>query len=110
MVKRVIRQRAFLKNLLKKNRSQRKALIQGATADQIKSIRESILNISNKNVPITKAALSKLRPYRKVLHKLAYSNPSNRVSKKLIVQRGGFLGFLLPTVLSFVASSLANGG
>jgi len=110
MVKRVIGQRKFLKSLIKKSRPRRKALIQAATADQIKSIREAILNVANQNVPIPNRNLKKLRPYRKVLTRLAFANPSPRTSKKLLIQRGGFLNVLLPTVLSFIASSLANGG
>jgi len=109
MVKRVLRQRNFLKSLIKNSPLQRKALIRTATPEQIKSIRESILNVANRNVPIPKKTLKKLKPFRKVLTRLAFSNPSERTSKKLLVQRGGFLGVLLPAVLSFVASSLANG-
>jgi len=109
MVSRIKRQRTFLKSLIKSKPRNRNQLIRGATIDQIKSIRESILNVANRNVPLKPTQLKKLKRYKKVLSKLAFANPSHTHSKKLIVQRGGFLGVLLPPVLSFLAANLTDG-
>jgi len=109
MVSRIKRQYAFLRKLVKSKPHTRIQLIRGANVDQIKSIRESVLNVANRNVPLKPTQLKKLRRYKKVLSKLAFANPTQTHSKRLIIQRGGFLGVLLLAVLSFLTASLANG-
>ena len=102
--KRVYKHREFLKSLVKTSPQKRNRIIKGATAEQLKSIQEAILNVANNNIPISPCLFKKLKPYKQVIKKIAYSKPSCVTTRKLLCQRGGFIGALIPTVLSFLAS------
>ena len=108
MVSQIKRKHNFLKKIFKSKGKSRQFLIREATPEQIKSIRESVLNVANQNVPIKPKQFKKLKRYKKILKKLAFSNPSIRTCKKILVQRGGFLSVLIPPVLSYLATTFAN--
>jgi hypothetical protein len=48
-----------------------------------------------------------LKRFRKVLHKLLEKS-SLKIKKKILIQQGGFLQFLIPAVVSGIASIISS--
>lgn len=78
----------------------RKSLLQKIDSSCIKAICECCLNTLKGNVPISKDQKKSLSRHRKVLRTLADRKVSLIKKRKLIIQKGGFLNILIPTVLS----------
>ena len=77
----------------------RKQLLQQADRDLITAICECCLNVVKGRVPLTTGQKKKLAPHKKHLRQLADKRLSHTKRKRLIVQKGGFLGALLAPVL-----------
>lgn len=85
----------------------RRALLEKANLDFIKSIVECIENVLKGNIELRKKCKDKLRRYKSILRKIFSSGNKLRAKKKLIVQNGGsFLPALLPPVISILADQL----
>ncbi len=73
---------------------------------------ECAKNVLKGCVPLTARQFKRLRRWKKTLQTLSIKKPSLKNKKKLL-QQGGFLGALLPPVLSFlgglVSSGISNG-
>ena len=85
----------------------RRALL--ASADElIKAIVECAINTLNGNHKLTIDEKSKLKEYKNRLRALVNPKISFKSKRKLLVQKGGFIVPLLPSVLSGVIGSLIN--
>jgi len=62
------------------------------------ALREISLNILNKQIPLNKKQLSKLGPHAKTIKALACGSNYKKSQKKLVVQSGGFLPYIIPIV------------
>jgi len=108
MSQRIKANKHFLKYLARSGKRQRKALLQHANPEEIKSICECMLNVYRKNVPLSNDVVDKLRPFRKTIISVGNSpKMSNLKRKRLLNQHGGaflpiLLSALLPTVLSLI--------
>lgn len=84
------------------NKKQREYFSKFLSSDQVKYCCEMCYAIQNLNFPINKKKIrSKLKRY-KTSFKLISNPRTNLTTKKKILQRGGFLGFLLSNILSSV--------
>jgi hypothetical protein len=72
-----------------------------------KAIKEILLNTVNSNVPLSKTQKNKLKKYEKIMRKLACCKYGNKGSKKkLVMQSGGFLPILIPSVIALLTGLL----
>jgi len=101
--KNIVSQQHLLKELAKKKSLYRTTILKKADNNLISAICESIYNILEGNVPLRSDQKVLLIKYKSVLRKLVQRNKI-KYKKKLLVQSGGFLGIVLPAVLSLVSS------
>jgi hypothetical protein len=89
-----------------KNKKRRNALIDIATNGEIDSISECILNILQGKVPLKPFQTKKLQKIKKYLRLLASKKCSIKNRKKILKQKGGFLGALIPVAIAAISSLL----
>lgn len=92
----------MLQLLSKCTPKQRRALIDAADDDLVKTICECAINVFNSNIPLPQRQLNKFKRYKKVLRQLCTKCVSLKTKKNLLKQRGGFLPFLIPPILSLI--------
>lgn len=99
----------LLKVLKKAKPCLRKAILHSADDEFIRSLLECILNVMNGNVPISKAYRRKLIPFKKSIRRLINRKEPLKNKRKILVQKGGFLGVLLSSLLSGLVGNLLSG-
>ena len=82
----------------------RRAIVTNSTSEQIYSVCECILNVCNGNVKLSKEDFLKLKKYKKYFNKLINKRIGIKEKKKVLVQHGGFLQFLIPAIISGISS------
>jgi len=82
----------------------RNSIILHSDNDFILTIIECVLNIMNGNVKLNDDNFKILKPYNKTFKKLLKKKISLHEKRKIITQKGGFLQFLIPAVISAVGS------
>ena len=85
----------------------RNQLIRCADRDLIHCISECCVNVLNGRVPLTPKQKSKLSRHKEKLRTLVKRKVSLR-KKKEIIQKGGFLGIILPAVASVLGGLLGS--
>lgn len=100
---RVLKNINFLKYLCTCNPKQRKASITLADPDAILALVECCINVLCGNVKLTDGQKKRLRKHRTVLRRICRKIPISK-RKHILVQKGGFLPFLLAPLLSLVSS------
>ena len=80
------------------NKSIRKSMISNASKDFITSLVDIVKRILKGNVTLSRIQLQQLQPYERLLERFTASKTGLR-SRKTLLQQGGFLGALLPTIL-----------
>lgn len=88
--------------------SVRKALLEKANPEIIKTICEISKNTLNGNSRLSTVAKNKIEKYKKQIRMLSSPKASFKSKKKLIIQNGGFLPALLGAVLSGVIGHFLN--
>lgn len=78
--------------------------ILGSNINVIKALREIAFNIVNKNVDLPIHTKRKLKNHKAVLVALSKKARSKSYRKKLVVQAGGALPFLIPLVLNLLGT------
>ena len=88
------------------------AIFKNLDSGHIDTICEFVLNILNKNIPLSNDAYLKLRPKAKYLRKILCRKISINEKKIILikkgVQKGGILQFILPFALSFLGGLLKD--
>ena len=97
----------YLKILAKCDKKMRNSILKGANKDLIHSLCECIYNILRGNVELTDSDKNQLNKYKNSLRKLLTNN-SIKEKKKILIQKGGFLQILLPSVISGLATILSS--
>ena len=97
----------YLKLLLNSNNRLQKSLIQNASKEQIYSLCEIILNILNGNIKLSDEEFKKLDKKKKLLRYLVHNKTSIK-KKKYLIQKGGFLQFLIPSLITGIASIVSS--
>ena len=95
-----------LRVLSKASPKQRKAILQYANNDLIKCLCECALNILKGTVPLTSAQKKKLQRHKNHLRALADKKTPLVKRKRVLVQKGGFLGSLIAPILSTLGGLL----
>lgn len=86
----------------------RRAIIQNADPSLINAISECCKNVLNNPAEITERALKHLKPLKNDIRKLSDKHKSVGSRRKLIVQKGGFLQYLLPFAISTLADIISR--
>lgn len=95
-----------LKSLKPKNRKQ---LLAACNKDQLRAFEEIAINLVKNTTNLTPAQLKICRKYRGPLKTLAAVKGQSDKSKRcLLVQKGGFVGALLPVIASVLGGVLAQ--
>ena len=81
-------------------------MIKGANKNQIYALCEVVLNLLNGNINLEEKYLIKLHHKRKQLRELIKKNSIKK--KKYLVQKGGFIQFLIPAIVSGLASIISS--
>ena len=89
------------------NKAIRKSMINNASKDFISSLVEVVKKILKGNVALSRLQLQQLQPYERMLERFTASKTGLK-SRKTLLQQGGFLGALLPTIIG-VLPDLING-
>ena len=104
----------FEKNLEKikvlakcKNKKLRNLLIKNSDKEVICTLCEIIDNILHGNIPLNEKTKNKLKKYKNILRKFIKKSSLN-TKKKILIQKGGFLQILIPSVISAVASIIGS--
>lgn len=97
----------FLELLCKSKCKVRKELVKNATKDQIMSICEIIFNILHGVVSLSPDDISKLSKRKETLRQLVKKRSSIK-HKKLLIQKGGFLQFIIPALITGIASVVSS--
>ena len=88
----------------------RKVLLENADKDLVDAICQCVFNLLQGNISLTNAEKEQLNKYRHSLRKIV-NKSSLKEKKKILVQHGGFLQYLIPaaiTGISEIISSLIN--
>jgi hypothetical protein len=100
----ILRQVDNLKFLSIAKPKHRSHAIDNASPDLINAICECVYNVLKMNLPLPAAQLEKLKRHKKTFCILSDKKVKIKDKKKLLKLRGGFLPFIIPAVLSLVAS------
>ena len=104
MNKRFEKNRKLLEIVGESKKKLRNSIILNSDNDFILTIIECMLNIMNGNVNLNDENFKILKPYNKTFKKLIKKKISLSNKRKIIVQKGGFLQFLIPAIISAVGS------
>ena len=104
MNKRFEKNRKLLEIVGECKKKLRTSIILNSDNDFILTIIECVLNIMNGNVNLNDENFKILKPYNKTFKKLIKKKISLNNKRKIIVQKGGFLQFLIPAIISAVGS------
>ena len=85
----------------------RKAIIRNSDKDLVDAICQCVYNVLKGNVDLSESEKHRLVLYKKTLRKLV-SKSTLKEKKKILVQRGGFLEFLIPAAISGISSIISS--
>lgn len=105
---RFIKNKEFLVLISKCQKKLRTSAINNCNKEHIYSIIECVLNVLNGNVNIDSETYNKLKPFNKVFTKLVDRKTNLKTKRKLIIQKGGFLQFLIPAIVSGLATIISS--
>jgi hypothetical protein len=94
----------FIKKFKTAGEQQRKKYLTQAAPSEIHSLCECVLNVCNGNIPINKRALVRLKPYKETLRKIS----AGKGTRKLLIQKGGFLPLIASAVLPALLGSIVS--
>jgi len=94
----------FLKDIKPR---ERKIVVNHLTRSHLKGLTEVAVNIVKSSVPLTSDELKTCRRWRKSLKLLALKRYPAKEKKK-ILQRGGFLGAILPILASVLGAVIGS--
>ena len=98
-------QLGYLDLLSRCNEKYRKAIISNADKGLITALCECVYNVLQGNIKVDEKTLQILHKYRLAIRKLCKKSCLKK-KKKILVQKGGFLQYLLPLVLSTLPTLL----
>ena len=89
------------------NPKYRKAILVHADKGLINAICEIVYNVLRNNINISESDKAKLIKHRKFLRELCEKS-SLKEKKKILIQKGGFLQFLIPAVIGGLAQIISS--
>ena len=106
MSRRVHHNAPYLHVLAKGSDKQRQALIQGANKELITCLCECALNVLNGNIHLKPSEKKRLIKYKRYIRVLSDKKIGVQKKKKVLRQKGGFLGALLTPILGALGGLL----
>lgn len=97
----------ILKVLAQSKTRYRNAILKKADKSLIQAICEIVHNVLKGNINISTQDRENLKKYRKTLHRLLEKS-NLKSKKKIIIQRGGFLQFLIPAIVTGIADIVSS--
>jgi len=97
----------LLKVLAKPKNKYRKAILMHADRELVHVLCEIIENVLHGNVKIPDHDKERLRRFKSTLH-LLIQKSSLKTKRKILVQKGGFLEFLIPAVITGISSIISS--
>ena len=85
----------------------RKAILKNADKDLVDAICQCVYNLLNGNLHLSTTEKEKLTKYRHALRKLVQKSTLKQ-KKKILVQQGGFLEYLIPAAISGITSIISS--
>src|SRR5205085_1458048 len=76
----------------------------------VKGITECCINVLKGNVPLSKAQKAKLVPYKRAIRMLARKDITPKRKKKIIIQSGGFLQYVIPAAIGLFSALFNRNG
>jgi hypothetical protein len=106
------------KNTLKKNKDLlvalssckpkiRKAILQNADKDLIDAICQCVFNLLDGNINLSNTEKIKLSQYKRKLRKIIEKS-NFKTKKKILIQKGGFLQFLIPAAITGISEIISS--
>ena len=100
-----VKHKDFLTLLSKsKQKKRRDLLIELASSQELNAIIECIINILRGNVSLNERRKKKLSRFKNVMREVALKSNPIKKKKRILQQKGGFLGALIPIALSAIGS------
>ena len=87
-----------IRSLSLASKSIRKLMINNASKEFISSLVDIVKKILKGNVTLSRTQLRQLQPYERLLERFTASKTGLK-SRRSLLQEGGFLGALLPTII-----------
>lgn len=85
----------------------RNVIIQNGSRDFINSICELVDNLLQDKLSLSKEDFEQLYKFRHTLRKLTKKSDINS-KKKILIQQGGFLQFLIPAAVTAIGEIISN--
>ena len=85
----------------------RKAILTNADKDLVEAICHLVFNLLKGNIHLSEKEKQKLSNYRKTLRNLVKKS-SFKEKKKILVQKGGFLEYLIPAAIGGISSIISS--
>lgn len=92
-----------------REKRQRRQFLQSLTQAEVRCLLELLLNIVRQRVPIRACDRRRLEKHSPLIRKLLAEGKSVADKKKLLVQHGGFLPFLVPIIAGITSALPAIG-
>lgn len=108
MSARAVRNLSALKTFKKLSNESRKKFLKRCNPDFVNCLSEVCHNLLRGNIKVTPAQLKKLTRYKKTLRTLASKRTSLKKRKRLLNQKGGFLGALIAPALSAITGLIGG--
>jgi NAD dependent epimerase/dehydratase family enzyme len=107
MSQRVKRLTPYVLTLKELKPKQRKQLVGFCSGEQLRAFEELALNIVKNTTPLSDDQIEVCRKWKKPLKQLAQRKHSIK-AKRALLQKGGFLGAILPILASVLGSVIGS--
>ena len=101
------KQQDLLKVLATSKKGIRNAILSNADKKLVIAILDSVFNLLNGSLNLSKPDLAKLDKYKHVFRRLIEKAPLAE-KKKILLQHGGFLQFLVPAIVTGISSIVSS--
>lgn len=96
----------LLKTLCYLKKNQRAPFLRAADNNLIKCIQECIYNTLQGNVPLENHEKARLAKHKSILRRVAVKRGNWKTKRNLLIQRGGFLPYLIAPLLGVILSRI----
>jgi hypothetical protein len=103
----LIQNKNLLESLSKCKKKLREAIVENADRDLIECICMCAFNILEGNINLTEQEKSNLKKYKHAIRKLTMRSNLKK-KKKILLQSGGFLQFLIPAAITGLSSIISS--
>ena len=106
-IEQIIKQKDILNTLSNCKIKLRKSIINNSDKNLIEAICQCVLNLLQGNINLSATQKTALSKYKKYLRKLVEKSPL-KDKKKILIQKGGFLQYLIPAAIEGISLLISN--